>query len=146
LETKGGQLNTQPAPVNSAARSSWYPFAGTLFILIGSVNALQGLIAIFKDDYFAVTKGGLLFLDFAAWGWFWLIVGVLDILVGFAILAARTWGRVVGVILLMLNVIVQFAFIAAFPIWTIAAIALNITVIFALMKPLEPYEQARILE
>ena len=139
-------MNTQPAPANSAARSSWYPFAGTLFILIGSVNALQGLIAIFKDDYFAITKGGLLFLDFAAWGWFWLIVGVLDILVGFAILAARTWGRVVGVILLMLNVIVQFAFIAAFPIWTIAAIALNITVIFALMKPLEPYEQARILE
>jgi hypothetical protein len=124
-------------------RSGWYPFAGTMFILVGAVNALQGLIAIFKDDYFAVTKGGLLFLDFAAWGWFWLIVGVLDVLVGFAILAARTWGRVVGVILLMLNVIVQFAFIAAFPIWTIAAIALNIAIIFALMKPLDAYGQAR---
>jgi hypothetical protein len=124
-------------------RSGWYPFAGTMFILVGAVNALQGLIAIFKDDYFAVTKGGLLFLDFAAWGWFWLVVGVLDVLVGFAILAARTWGRVVGVILLMLNVIVQFAFIAAFPIWTIAAIALNITIIFALMKPLDAYGQAR---
>jgi hypothetical protein len=138
-------MSTQPAPVDPA-RSGWYPFAGTVFILVGAVNALEGLIAIFKDDYFAVTKGSLLFLDFPAWGWFWLIVGVLDILVGFAILRARTWGRVVGVILLMLNVIVQFAFIAAFPIWTIAAIALNITVIFALMKPLEPYQQARILE
>jgi len=114
-----------------------------MFILIGAVNALQGVIAIFKDDYFAVTKGGLLFLDFAAWGWFWLIVGVLDVLVGFAILAARTWGRVVGVILLMLNVIVQFAFMAAFPIWSIAAIALNITIISALMKPLDGYGQAR---
>jgi hypothetical protein len=50
---------------------------------------------------------------------------------------------VVGIVLLMLNVIVQFAFIAAFPIWTVAAIALNISVIFALMKPLEPYEQSR---
>jgi hypothetical protein len=80
-----------------------------------SGQCAAGLIAIFKDAYFAVTKGGLLFLDFAAWGWFRLIVGVLDVLVGFAILAARTWGRVVGVILLMLNVIVQFAFIAAFP-------------------------------
>ena len=132
-------MNTQPA----AAPSGWYPFAGTILILIGGINLLQGLIAIFKDDYFAVTKGGLLFLDFAAWGWFWLIVGVLDILVGFAILAARTWGRVVGIILLMLNVIVQFAFMAAFPIWSIAAIALNITIIFALMKPLDAYGQAR---
>jgi len=43
-------------------------------------------------------------------------------------------------------VIVQFAFIAAFPIWTVAAIALNITVIFALMKPLDDYTAPRILE
>lgn len=136
-------METQRTERRPTALSGWYPFAGTMFILVGAVNALQGLIAIFKDDYFAVTKGGLLFLDFAAWGWFWLVVGVLDVLVGFAILAARTWGRVVGIILLMLNVIVQFAFIAAFPIWTIAAIALNITIIFALMKPLDPYGQAR---
>jgi hypothetical protein len=136
-------METQRTERRPTPLSGWYPFAGTMFILVGAVNALQGLIAIFKDDYFAVTKGGLLFLDFAAWGWFWLVVGVLDVLVGFAILAARTWGRVVGIILLMLNVIVQFAFIAAFPIWTIAAIALNITIIFALMKPLDAYGQAR---
>jgi len=136
-------METQRTEQRSTPPSGWYSFAGTMFILVGAVNALQGVIAIFKDDYFAVTKGGLLFLDFAAWGWFWLIVGVLDVLVGFAILAARTWGRVVGVILLMLNVIVQFAFMAAFPIWSIAAIALNITIISALMKPLDGYGQAR---
>jgi hypothetical protein len=32
---------------------------------------------------------------------------------------------------------------AAFPIWSIAAIALNITIISALMKPLDGYGQAR---
>jgi hypothetical protein len=131
---------------SSTAVSGWYPFAGTIFILLGAINILQGLIAIFKDDYFAVTKGGLLFADFTYWGVFWVIVGAIDVFVGFGILNLRTWARVVGIVLLMLNVIVQFAFIAAFPIWTVAAIALNITVIFALMKPLEPYEQARILE
>jgi hypothetical protein len=93
-----------------------------------------------------VTKGGLLFGDFKYWGSFWLVVGILDILVGFGILAVRTWARVVAIVLLMLNVIVQFAFIAAFPIWTVAAIALNIIVIFALMKPLDDYTAPRILE
>jgi hypothetical protein len=137
-------MDTQRA--RPATASGWYPFAGTVFILVGCVNVLQGLIAIFKDDYFAVTKGGLLFADFTYWGTFWLIVGILDILVGLGILNARTWARLVGVILLMLNVIVQFAFIAAFPIWTVAAIALNITVIFALMKPLDDYTAPRILE
>jgi hypothetical protein len=122
--------------------SGWYTFGGVLFILVGGVNALQGLIALLKDDYFAITKGGLLFADFAAWGTFFLILGIIEILVGFAILNYRTWARVLGVIIIMFNTITQFAFIAAFPIWTLASITLNIIVIFALMKPLEPYERS----
>jgi hypothetical protein len=130
----------------TAAPSGWYPFAGTVFILVGCVNVLQGLIGIFKDEYFAVTKGGLLFGDFKYWGTFWLVVGILDILVGIGILRVATWARVVAIALLMVNVIVQFAFIAAFPFWTVAAIALNIIVIFALMKPIDDYTAPRILE
>jgi hypothetical protein len=119
----------------------WYPFAGTTFIIVGAVNVLQGLIACFKDDYFPLTKGGLLFGDMSAWGIFWLIVGIVDVLVGFGILSARTWARLVAIVLLMLNVIVQFAFMAAFPIWSIAMVALNVTVIFALLQPLEPQQE-----
>jgi len=121
--------------------SGWYTFGGVLFILVGGVNALQGLIALLKDDYFAITKGGLLFADFAAWGTFFLVLGIVEILVGFGILAVRTWARIFGIAIIMINTITQFAFIAAFPIWTLASIALNITVIYALMKPLQPYEE-----
>lgn len=117
----------------------WYGFAGTLFVIVGAVNVLQGLIALLKDEYFAVTKSGLLFADFSAWGTFFLILGIVEVLVGLGILAVRTWARAVGIFIVMLNTIVQFAFIAAFPIWTLAAIALNISIIFALMKPLDDY-------
>jgi hypothetical protein len=134
---------TTYAKSHAAAVTGWYSFAGTLFILVGGINVLQGLIALLKDDYFAITKGGLLFADFAAWGTFFLILGLVEILVGFGILALRTWARVFGVIILMINTITQFAFIAAFPIWTLASIALNITVIYTLMKPLQPYEPDR---
>ena len=96
-----------------------------------------------KDDYFAVTKGGLLFGDFSAWGTLFLIVGIIELLVGLGIFALKTWARATGVLLLMLNTIVQFAFIAAFPIWTLAAIIINITAICALMRPLEDYQQPR---
>jgi hypothetical protein len=128
-------MTTYSAKSQTAAVSGWYPFAGTLFILVGGINVLQGLIALLKDDYFAITKGGLLFADFAAWGTFFLVLGIIEILVGFGILGVRTWARV----LIMFNTITQFAFIAAFPIWTLASIALNITVIYALMKPLQSY-------
>jgi hypothetical protein len=136
-------MTTYSAKSDAAARSGWYPFAGTLFILVGGLNVLQGLIALLKDDYFAITKGGLLFADFAAWGTFFLVLGVVEILVGFGILAVRTWARVLGVVIIMVNTITQFAFIAAFPIWTLASVALNLMVIYALLKPLEPYEPDR---
>jgi hypothetical protein len=132
-------MTTYSAKSQTAAVSGWYPFAGTLLILVGGVNVLQGLIALLKDDYFAITKGGLLFADFAAWGTFFLVLGIIEIGVGFGILGVRTWARVLGVTIVMLNTITQFAFIAAFPIWTLASIALNITVIYALMKPLQSY-------
>src|SRR5829696_7515352 len=137
-------MATQAQDDRTATRelpSGWYAFAGALLVIVGSLNLLQGLIALLKDDYFAITKGGLLFADFAAWGTFFLILGIIEILVGFAILNYRTWARVLGVIIIMFNTITQFAFIAAFPIWTLASITLNIIVIFALMKPLEPYER-----
>jgi hypothetical protein len=123
--------------------SGWYAFAGALLVIVGSLNLLRGFIALLKDDYFAVTKGGLLFGDFSAWGAFFLIVGIIELLVGLGIFALKTWARAAGVLLLMLNTIVQFAFIAAFPIWTLAAIIINITAICALMRPLDDYQERR---
>jgi len=139
-------MTTQADDNRTAARelpSGWYAFAGALLVIVGSLNLLQGLIALLKDDYFAVTKGGLLFADYSAWGAFFLIVGVIEVLVGLGILSFKTWARAVGVLLLMLNTIVQFAFIAAFPIWTLAAIIINIAAICALMRPLEDYQPRR---
>jgi hypothetical protein len=127
--------------------SGWYAFAGALLVIVGSLNLLQGLIALLKDDYFAVTKGGLLFADYSEWGAFFLVAGIIELLVGLGILSLKTWARAVGVIILMLNTIVQFAFIAAFPIWTLAAIILNIAAIAALMRPLDDgYQSPRIIE
>ena len=139
-------MATQAEDNRTAARelpSGWYAFAGALLIIVGSLNLLQGLIALLKDDYFAVTKGGLLFADYSAWGTFFLIAGIIEVLVGLGILAYKTWARAVGVLLLMLNTIVQFAFIASFPIWTLAAIIINIAAICALMRPLDDYQPRR---
>jgi hypothetical protein len=130
-------MATQAQDDRSAMRglpSGWYAFAGALLVIVGSLNILQGFIALLKDDYFAVTKGGLLFADFSSWGAFFLVLGIIEL---------KTWARAAGVLLLMLNTIVQFAFIAAFPIWTLAAIIINIAAICALMRPLEDYTPRR---
>jgi hypothetical protein len=129
-------------------RSGWLSFAGTLFVLVGAFNIVDGLVALLKDEAFAVTKDGLLFLDYTAWGWFFLILGVVQILVGFGIYAGRGWARVVGVLLAMLNTVGQIAFLVAFPLWALITIALNVLVIYGLMVPYgsEQEKYSRVIE
>ena len=140
---------SSPEADYAAQRSGWLAFAGTLFVLIGAFNAVEGLVAIFNDEVFVVTDDGLVFADYTAWGWFFLILGVIQILVGFGILAGRGWARGVGIALAMLSAVAHIAYLVAFPIWALITIGLSVVVMYGLLvkggSSEEPY-QPRILE
>ena len=111
----------------------WIVFAGTMMMILGVLHAIQGLVAIFNDDYYLVGKSGLtVHLDYTTWGWTHLIGGIIIVLAGMGVLAGRTWARGVGVALAGLSALVNFAFIAAYPFWSVIVIAIDIFVIFAL--------------
>ena len=60
--------------MNSKSMAGWVGFAGILMLIVGSIDFFQGLIALFDDEYFVVTKSGFLVVDLTAWGWimlFW---------------------------------------------------------------------------
>jgi hypothetical protein len=111
----------------------WVVFAGTIAVISGIFNIIQGLVALFDDQYFVVARGELLLLDFTAWGWIHLVVGVVMVLVGFGIIRGSPWGLVGGVVLAGVQAILQLAFLAAYPIWSILIIALDVVVIYALI-------------
>jgi hypothetical protein len=111
----------------------WVVFAGTMAVIVGIFNVIQGLVALFDDQYFVVARGELLLLDFTAWGWIHLLVGVVMLLVGFGIIRGSPWGLVAGVVLAGVQAILQLAFLAAYPIWSILIIALDVVVIYALI-------------
>ena len=53
-------------------------FAGIMMILVGAFQAIDGLIALFKDDLYVVRPSGLVInIDYTAWGWVHLLLGVL---------------------------------------------------------------------
>jgi hypothetical protein len=110
----------------------WVYFAGAMMMLVGGLEAIAGLVAIFKDDYYVVTEKSLLVLNYTAWGWIHLVLGVLILLAGLAVMSGQTWGRVIGVFLSILSILGNLAFISAYPIWSIIAITLNVFVIYAL--------------
>jgi hypothetical protein len=113
--------------------SAWALFAGVMMILLGMIQALEGLVALFNDDWYAVnSKGLVLSVSYTTWGWVHLIIGVVIVAAGGAVLNGRVWGRVIGVVLAMLSVMANLAFITAYPAWSIIVIAIDIFVIYAL--------------
>ncbi|GAA4630804.1 hypothetical protein GCM10023196_057610 [Actinoallomurus vinaceus] len=115
--------------------SSWLTFAGILAIVTGIFNLTDGLVALLRSDYYLVTDRDILILNFTAWGWIWLILGAIQIIVGVGILAGRTWARAAGVALAVLAALGHLVFLRAFPVWSVLVIAMSVIVVYALTAP-----------
>ena len=114
--------------------TGWVVFAGIMMVLLGVFHAIQGLVALFQDDYFLVGKNGLtLHIDYTAWGWIQLISGVIVFAAGLAVFVGQVWARSVGVLVAMLSAIVNVGFLAAYPIWSTIMIVLDVLIIWALV-------------
>jgi hypothetical protein len=111
----------------------WGVFAAVVLIISGVIDAFHGLQALIGPDtaYF-IGESGLFSLDIQAWGWWHLISGLLLLLVGFALLSGATWARVIAIILVALNAVGQLTLMAAQPWLSIAVLALDVLVIYAL--------------
>jgi hypothetical protein len=119
---------------NVAKRSGWITFAGVMAVLAGGYNALSGIAALSDDDTIASQAKQVLYgIDLTAWGWFWLFVGLAQILSGVLIFQRNTWGLWLGVafagLSAMLTVIVMFVF----PLWAIAVLTIDFLVLFGLL-------------
>jgi hypothetical protein len=127
--TAGG--HTSREPITSGLLS----LAGFLISIVGFFNIVDGLTSLTKRNFYLVPSSKLLIFDFTAWGWIWIIVGILQILVGASILARRTWARTAGIVFMLLAVAGQFAFMNAFPLWSMVIIAVSLVAIYLLMVP-----------
>jgi hypothetical protein len=110
--------------------SGWIPFAGIMLMLVGFFNIIDGIAAI-SDSKYLVNQ--LLFANLHAWGWFFLIWGVIQVFAGFAVLGGATWGAIIGVATAFFNIIAQLSWARAYPVWALSAIVLDVLVIYALV-------------
>jgi hypothetical protein len=126
------QIHRETAPA-----SGWIGmvvFGGIMMIVVGTFQVMAGLVGIFNDSYWLVSSQQLVItVDYTAWGWVHLGLGVLAIAAGAGILGGQTWARVTGVVLAVLSALVNIAFLAAYPLWAMLIIALDVLVIYALV-------------
>lgn len=112
----------------------WIYFAGILLLLGSIFQAVMGFTALWNADFYVVSQNGLAVVnDFNTWGWAHLVVAVILLTGGFSLLAGGTWGKVVGVLAASVSLLFNLVFITAFPLWALAAIAIDLLIIYAVV-------------
>ena len=113
--------------------TGWIVFASFMMFMLGAFQVVQGVVAIFDDGYYRVRPSGLVVnVDYTAWGWTHLLLGLLIVACGIGVLAGNLAARIVAVILVGLSAVVNLLFIEAYPIWSIIIITVDVLVIYAL--------------
>ncbi len=112
--------------------TGWVVFASFMMIMIGFFQAIVGLTAIVKDQFFVATPQALVSIDVSTWGWVHLALSILVILAGYAVMDGKVWGRTVGVVIALASAVANLAFIPYYPVWSVIVIAVDVLVIYAL--------------
>jgi hypothetical protein len=103
--TRRGRQMTEQSPSQSrSARGQgtsgtavgFIMFAAIMMIMVGVFQALQGLIAIFENEFYVATRNYIFRFDATTWGWIHLLVGLLVAFAGWGLLSGKTWARVVA--------------------------------------------------
>ncbi|BFV58695.1 hypothetical protein KCMC57_up37990 [Kitasatospora sp. CMC57] len=135
-----GPLHEPSAPVpvsgggrrNTAAVTGLVVFAGVMMLVDGLLGIFQGIVAIARDDLYLTTPNYVFRFNLTTWGWIHLAMGALLALIGYGVLRGAAWGRVIGIALVALNLVLNFLFLPYYPLWSLAALAMNAFVLWAL--------------
>ena len=109
----------------------WVTFAAVLFLIVGTFNVIDGIALLVDDNYFRAN--GLLFGDQSLWGWFAIVMGAGQILIGFGIFSGSIVAQIVAVFWAGFNATLHLLAIGAYPAWSIIIMAIDGLVIYALI-------------
>ena len=123
------------ASAHGAGTASWAVglslFAGMMMIITGLFNTMEGVVALARNEVYAVTPRYIFAWDLTTWGWIHIIVGVLLTVAAVGLFAGTTWARVIAIVIASLSIVANFAWLPHYPVWAILVIALDVVVIWA---------------
>ena len=103
----------------------WTAFAGIYLIIVGFFQAFAGLVGILDDEFYVVTREFILQFDSTTWGWIHLIAGIIVFLAGLYLFTGAVWARVVGVFIVVLSMVANFAWLPYQPAWSAIMITIG---------------------
>ena len=123
------------SPVPESARwMGWVRFGAVLMVVLGAFAVIEGIAALVAPTTFITADGTVLTITLSGWAWVHIIIGALVVATGIALLGnAPEWARGVGMGVVALNMLVQLAWLPAYPIWSIVMVGLDVLVLYALI-------------
>jgi hypothetical protein len=125
-------MNSTPTRQRSDAAVGLTIFAATIMIMVGSFQAIQGIVALANDTFYVIGQEYVFQLDVTTWGWIHLLMGILVATAGIFLFRGAVWARTVGVIAAGFSALVNFAWLPYYPVWSIVIITLDVFIIWAL--------------
>lgn len=111
----------------------WLLFAAVIMVTGGIVRIFDAFWAFDKDDEVGEGLQNFLFgNDLTAYGWLWLIVGILLILSGFGVMTGSQAARWFGIAVAAFTAITSMLWIYEFPIWALVGVLISFLVIYGL--------------
>ncbi|MFC4563370.1 hypothetical protein ACFO4E_16015 [Nocardiopsis mangrovi] len=118
--------------MKSSKANPWGIFGATILFIVGAINIVQGIVAMFRPEFFVAPNGQMMTMNFPLWGALLVIWGIILAIAGFALLSGQMWARVFAVVIAAINAVLQLAFLALHPVWSVVAIALDIVIIYGM--------------
>jgi len=128
----GGAERDRARRVEERQPTGWTVFAGTMMLILGSLDALYGLAAILNNEVVIVGGQGVIIADITTWGWIHLILGSIVAAAGLGLFAAATSARWIAVFVVSVNAVAQIVWFPAAPLWAFLMIILDVTIIYQL--------------
>jgi hypothetical protein len=132
MSTHADDAYSPPTAEPTAEQSGSVVLAAIMLIVGGVYHGLSGVAALFRDQVYVTTPRYTFEFDLTGWGWTHLVLGLVLVVVGFAVVQGRAWARVAGIVLAALSLVANFGFLPHFPVWSIVIIFLDVAVIYAL--------------
>ena len=111
-------------------------FAGVLLTMVSIFQILEGITAIANDTIFVRGLNYTWQFNVQTWGWIHLIIGLIALATGIGIIMGQTWGYLIGVGIAGLSALSEFMFLPYYPFWSLAVIAIDVVIIWALCSQL----------
>lgn len=120
-------------------RSGWVTFAAVVAGVVAVYNILSGIAAITEDDQTEAINEVLYGVDITAWGWFWLVIGALQLLTAVLIYQRNPTGQVLGIIWAFIAASLSVFMIFVAPLWALVVVGINVLVLYALLAQTEEF-------